>query len=37
MFQMKNIAGAQAFAITLEPKGGSQNPTMEKMYVMGKI
>ncbi|WP_133159313.1 anti-sigma factor [Solitalea longa] len=37
MFQMKNIQGAQAFAVTLEPKGGSANPSMDKMYVMGKI
>nr|WP_256471424.1 anti-sigma factor [Solitalea agri] len=37
MFQMKNIQGAQAFAVTLEPKGGSTNPTMDKMYAMGKI
>ncbi|WP_026464898.1 anti-sigma factor [Adhaeribacter aquaticus] len=34
---MKNIEEAQAFAITLEPMGGSVNPTMEEMFVMGKI
>lgn len=34
---MKTIVNAQAFAITLEPKGGSQNPTLEEMYVMGQI
>jgi anti-sigma-K factor RskA len=34
---MKAINQAQAFAITLEPKGGSLNPTMEEMYVMGQI
>ncbi|QNF35363.1 anti-sigma factor [Adhaeribacter swui] len=34
---MKAVHQAQAFAITLEPKGGSQNPTMEEMYVMGQI
>ncbi|MCY7362758.1 MAG: anti-sigma factor [Ignavibacteria bacterium] len=34
---MKTIDNAQAFAITLEPKGGSKNPTMTEMYVMGKI
>ncbi|UKJ08336.1 anti-sigma factor [Solitalea lacus] len=37
MFKMKDIKGAQAFAITLEPRGGSPNPTMEKMYVKGNI
>jgi anti-sigma-K factor RskA len=28
---------AQAFAITLENKGGSPVPTMENMYVMGGV
>ena len=35
--KMKNIPKAQAFAITLEKKGGSPSPTMEKMYVLGKV
>lgn len=29
--------GAVAFAITLEKTGGSPSPTMEDMYVMGKV
>ena len=29
------IENAQAFAITLEPRGGSETPTMEQMYVIG--
>lgn len=33
--RMKQVAEAQAFAVTLEPEGGSVNPTMEEMYVMG--
>ncbi len=37
IYLMKSIEAPQAFAITLEPKGGSENPTMEQMYVMGKI
>lgn len=37
MFEMKTVETPQAFAITLERKGGSVNPTMEQMYVMGKI
>ncbi|RIJ34429.1 hypothetical protein D1627_16065 [Pontibacter oryzae] len=37
MQQMKQIGAAQAFAITLEPEGGSQNPTLEAMYVMGEV
>jgi len=35
--QMKQIGAAQAFAITLEPAGGSISPTLEQMYVMGEI
>ncbi|MFD2513546.1 anti-sigma factor domain-containing protein [Pontibacter locisalis] len=35
--RMKEISTAQAFAITLEPSGGSVNPTLEEMYVMGEI
>ncbi|MEO8795865.1 MAG: anti-sigma factor [Daejeonella sp.] len=37
MKKMKTISYAQAFAVTLEPKGGSVNPTMEQMMVMGAI
>lgn len=35
--KMKNIPQAQAFAITLENSGGSATPTMEALFVMGKI
>lgn len=36
---MKSAASGsiQAFAITLEKEGGSPTPTMDQMYVMGKI
>jgi len=34
--KMKNVQKAQAFAITLEPKGGSASPT-GNMYVYGKL
>lgn len=37
LHQMKSMEDAQAFAITLEPKGGSIIPTMDQMYVMGNI
>lgn len=37
LHEMKSTEDAQAFAVTLEPKGGSINPTMDQMYVMGKI
>ncbi len=35
--KMKNFSSAQAFAVTLEKKGGSPTPTMENMYVMGAV
>jgi len=35
MKKMQSIALAQAFAVTLEPKGGSVNPTMDQMMVIG--
>lgn len=37
LHEMKNLRNAQAFAITLETKGGSSGPTMDQMYVMGKL
>ncbi|WP_299761686.1 anti-sigma factor [uncultured Pontibacter sp.] len=35
--KMKQISSAQAFAVTLEPMGGSVNPTLEQLMVMGKV
>ncbi len=35
--KMKVIDHAQAFAITLEKQGGSPVPTMDQMYVIGKV
>ena len=35
--KLKTIPKAEAFAITLEKKGGSRTPTMDAMYVMGKV
>ncbi len=37
LVKMKNVQNAQAFAITLEPKGGSAGPTMSSMYVVGNL
>jgi anti-sigma-K factor RskA len=37
MKEMKSIASADAFAVTLEPRGGSVNPTMNQMMVLGKF
>lgn len=34
--EMKPVAEAQAFAVTLENRGGSPTPTMENMMVVGK-
>ena len=35
--KMKNISGAQAFAITLEKKGGSPTPDLTSMYVIANV
>ncbi len=37
IFKVKNIVAADAFAVTLEPKGGSESPTLEEIYVMGSV
>lgn len=31
------VENAQTYAVTLEPRGGSETPTMEQMYVVGEI
>lgn len=35
--QMKHISEADAFAVTLEPVGGSLSPTLELLYVVGGV
>jgi anti-sigma-K factor RskA len=37
LLNMKEITGAQAFAVTLEKRGGSPSPTMDQMIVMGGV
>nr|WP_304608504.1 anti-sigma factor [Pontibacter anaerobius] len=37
LLRMKPIKAAQAFAVTMEPVGGSVNPTLEQLMVMGKV
>lgn len=37
MKEMKPVALAGAFAVTLEPRGGSVSPTMDEMVVIGKF
>jgi anti-sigma-K factor RskA len=34
---MKSIATAQAFAVTIEPRGGSVNPTTDQMIVLASL
>jgi anti-sigma-K factor RskA len=36
ILQMKNTRRAQAFAITIEKRGGSPSPTLEKMQSLGR-
>nr|WP_229689025.1 anti-sigma factor [Puia dinghuensis] len=36
ILKMKNTKKAQAFAITIEKRGGSESPTLEKLQSMGK-
>jgi len=36
LYRMKNVQNAQAFAITLEPKGGSSTPTSAPL-VLSKL
>lgn len=37
IFAVENTTGAEAFGITLEPKGGSKTPTMEQLYALGAV
>lgn len=37
LVSMKEVGSAQAFAVTLEKRGGSVSPTMEKMIVLGGV
>lgn len=35
--RMKQVGTPQAFAVTIEPKGGRTTPTLERMVVLGKV
>jgi anti-sigma-K factor RskA len=37
MKEMASVSSPDAFAVTLEPRGGSVNPTMDQMMVIGKF
>lgn len=34
--KVKSVQGVQAFAVTLEPAGGSVSPTLDQMYIISK-
>ncbi|PVW11609.1 anti-sigma factor [Marixanthomonas spongiae] len=34
---MGAVAATEAFGITLEPEGGSETPTMDQLYTLGKV
>ncbi len=35
--EVSYVENAQAYAVTLEPRGGSETPTLEQMYVVGEL
>ncbi len=37
IYRVNNFEGAEAFGITLEPAGGSESPTLEQLYTLGKV
>ena len=37
LLKMKNVDGATAFAVTIEPRGGKDAPTLETMQVIGPV
>ena len=37
LVRMKNMAGSAAFAVTIEPRGGSENPSLDTMQVLGTV
>ncbi|MCG2611781.1 anti-sigma factor [Flavobacterium sp. SM15] len=37
MYKVDNTSDAEAFGITLEPAGGSENPTMDRLFTFGKV
>lgn len=37
IFELKNPNKSEGFGITLEPEGGSETPTMERLYSLGTV
>ena len=35
--ELKEIEEADGFAVTVEPEGGSETPTLERMTVVGQL
>ena len=37
LLKMENVSGVATFAVTIEPRGGSENPTLDAMQVAGNV
>lgn len=37
LIRMKNMSKSAAFAVTIEPRGGSENPSLDQMQVIGNV
>lgn len=37
IFKLENTNASEGFGITLEPEGGSQTPTLERLYTLGVV
>lgn len=37
LLKMENVSGVATFAVTIEPRGGSENPTLSAMQVAGNV
>ena len=37
LLKMENVSGVATFAVTIEPRGGSENPTLSAMQVAGSV
>ncbi|MCM4160618.1 anti-sigma factor [Antarcticibacterium flavum] len=37
IFRLENINASEGFGITLEPEGGSETPTLERLYTLGVV
>lgn len=37
IFRLENVNASEGFGITLEPEGGSETPTLERLYALGVV